>query len=137
MEVRDLMTPKARVKWVYPNATLVQAARLMGETGVGALPVLEGDRVAGIVTDRDCVVRALAEGKDPQRTLVREVMSRGVQAVRPEDDVDRLRALMEQKQIRRVVVLEDERLMGIVALADLARHAAPELVGQTVRAISR
>jgi CBS domain-containing protein len=137
MKVRELMTPRDRVRFVYPNATLAQAAAAMRDANVGALVVMEGEEAAGIVTDRDVVVRALALGKDPQRTLVREVMSKGVQVLRPDDDVTELHALMARKQIRRVVVLEDERLRGIVALADVARRDDPQTTGATLREISR
>jgi CBS domain-containing protein len=137
MKVRELMTPRDRVRFVYPNATLVQAAAAMRDANVGALVVMEGVDPAGIVTDRDMVVRAVALGKDPQRTLVREVMSKGVQVLRPDDEVADLHALMAAKQLRRVLVLEDERLRGIVALADVARRDDPRATGETLREISR
>ena len=137
MKVRELMTPRDRVRFVYPNATLVQAAAAMRDANVGALVVMEGVDPAGIVTDRDMVVRAVALGKDPQRTLVREVMSKGVQVLRPDDEVADLHALMAGKQVRRVLVLEDERLRGIVALADVARRDDPRATGETLREISR
>ncbi len=137
MKVRELMTPRDRVRFVYPNATLMQAATALRDANVGALVVMEGEQAAGIVTDRDLVVRALALGKDPQRTLVREVMSKGIQVLRPDDDAAELHALMARKQVRRVLVLEDERFKGIVALADLARKDTPEAVGQTLREISQ
>jgi CBS domain-containing protein len=136
MKVRDIMTPRARLQWVYPNTPLVQAARVLREHNIGALPVLEGEKVAGIATDRDLVVRGLALDRDPFRTLVRDVMSKTLRAVRPEDDVAQLCEAMAKHQVRRMLVLEDERLVGIVTLADVARHDVAELA-PTVKAISR
>lgn len=136
MKVRDIMTPRARLQWVYPNTPLVQAAKVLRDHNIGALPVLEGERVAGIATDRDLVVRGLALERDPFRTLVRDVMSKTLRAVRPDDDVAQLCEAMAKHQVRRMLVIEDERLMGIVTQADLARHDAAELA-PTVKEISR
>jgi CBS domain-containing protein len=130
------MTPRARLQWVYPNTPLVQAAKVLREHNIGALPVLEGEKVAGIATDRDLVVRGLALERDPFRTLVRDVMSKTLRAVRPEDDVAQLCEAMAKHQVRRMLVLEDERLVGIVTQADVARHDVAELA-PTVKAISR
>src|SRR5512146_645419 len=104
MKVHEIMTGHART--VSADTTLVEAAGLMRQLDVGALPVCSGDTVAGIVTDRDIVVRAVADGLDPRTARVSDVMSGGVVAVAADDDVELAARVMEQHQIRRVPVLD-------------------------------
>ena len=119
MKLRDVMTP--RVEVVHPDATIQEAARKMKDLDVGPIPVCDGDRLVGMLTDRDITVRATAEGRDPTRTRVREVMSEGVQYCFEDDDVRAAAETMQRAQIRRLVVLNrDKRLVGIVSLGDLA-----------------
>src|ERR1044071_5976720 len=103
MKVNQIMTAHARC--VGPDNTLVEAAGLMRELDVGALPVCEDDRVAGIVTDRDIVLRSTADGRAPNSTAVRDVMSPGVVHVSADQDVDEAARVMEERQIRRLPVL--------------------------------
>jgi CBS domain-containing protein len=120
MRLKDVMTPKPEC--IHPDATLREAAKKMRDLDVGPLPVCgEDDRLAGMITDRDIAVRAVAEGKDPRTTRVREAMTEQVVYGFDDQDVNDAARVMEQKQIRRLVVLDHQkRLVGIVSLGDLA-----------------
>ena len=119
MKLDELMTRKVEV--VAPSASLRQAALLMRDHDVGPVPVVDGGRVVGILTDRDIAVRAVAQGRDPEKTTVAEIMTREVDCCQADEDVEQAAKLMSDKQIRRLVVLDRERrLAGIVSLADLA-----------------
>jgi CBS domain-containing protein len=106
---------------------------------VGSLPVCEGDRVAGIVTDRDIVVRATAEGRDPGTTRAGDVMTREVVTVSSEDDVKEVAQLMKQHQVRRLVVVDaNRRLAGIVSLGDIAVDAGDDkMSGDVLEKVSQ
>jgi CBS domain-containing protein len=135
MKVHEIMTAHARC--VGPENSLVEAAGLMRELDVGALPVCEEDRLAGMVTDRDLAIRGVAQGKDPNTTLVREVMSPGVVHVFADQPVEEVAQIMEQRQIRRVPVLSREkRLVGIVSLGDIAMSSNPAFSGMALRDVS-
>ena len=123
--IQDIMTGGVTV--VAPDATLQAAARRMRELDVGALPVCVGDRLVGIVTDRDIAVRGVAAGKPPQETRVDEVMTDTVHSCRPDDSSDAVLKRMGEWQVRRLAVLDaDRRIVGIVALGDFAvRQSAP------------
>jgi CBS domain-containing protein len=116
--VREVMTenPVALPK----DASIVEAARLMREKGIGDVIVTDGERAEGIVTDRDIVVRAVAEGTDPSQVRVGEVLSRDLATVSPDDPVEQVIALMREKAIRRVPVVESGRPVGVVSIGDLA-----------------
>jgi CBS domain-containing protein len=119
MQIKDIMTPNPEC--IEPGATLQQAARRMRELDVGPLPVCDNDRLAGMITDRDITVRAVAEGKDPKTTAVREAMSEDIIFCFEDQDLEEAASLMEEKQIRRLAVLNrDKRLVGILSLGDLA-----------------
>ena len=121
--VAEVMTRDVRV--VSPEETVQQAARMMGEADAGAVPVGENDRLVGMITDRDLAVRVMAEGKDPARTKVREVMTPGTAYVFEDEDLGAVAESMRGRQVRRMPVLNrDKRLVGIVSLGDLAREAA-------------
>jgi CBS domain-containing protein len=137
MLVKDIMT--RRVECVGPDTTLQDAARKMRELNVGPLPVCGiDDKLAGMLTDRDITVRATAEGKDPTRTPVREVMTPEVVYVFEDQDAKDAADTMSVHQIRRVLVMNrDERLVGIVSMADLAVDAGKEArPGETLRQVS-
>jgi len=105
---------------------------------IGAVPVLEGEQLSGMVTDRDIVIRAIAKGKDPSGMPVREIFSREVVTVGPDDDLSNALQLMAEHQVRRLpVVDENNRLVGIVSQADVALGAKEKDVGQMVGDISR
>ena len=133
--IRDAMTSNPRN--VEPNTTVVEAARLMKSEDVGSLPVVEGDRLVGMVTDRDIVLRVVAEGKDVQSATVAEVASKDLVTVDPQQDLDEALRLMAQHQVRRLpVVEEDGRLVGILAQADVAQQGDDARTGQVVQEIS-
>jgi CBS domain-containing protein len=109
----------------------------MAKEDVGPLPVVEGDRLVGLVTDRDLVVRVLAEGRDPQTTTVRDACSEDIVTVAPEDELDKALAVLAGRQVRRIPVVDGNRLVGIVAQADVAREVESSTVGEIVEEISR
>ena len=122
MQLKEIMTRDVEV--VHPDATLQEAATKMDQLNVGAIPVCDGDRLVGMLTDRDITVRATAAGRDPKTTRVREAMTAEVVYLFEDQDVPDAARLMEQDQIRRVVILnQDKRLVGIVSLGDLAVDA--------------
>src|SRR5688572_21463598 len=112
--VRDAMTED--VKTATPAQSVTEAASAMKQEDVGALPVVDdGGRLVGMVTDRDIVVRAIADGRNPDSVSVDEVASRDVVTVEPDQDLDEALRLMAQHQVRRLPVVEDGRLVGVVA----------------------
>jgi CBS domain-containing protein len=135
-KVQDVMTGRPRA--VSPDTPISEAAQLMESEDVGSLPVLEGDQLAGVVTDRDIVVRAIAKGKDPRGMPVREVSSRDVVTVRADEDLSEALRLMASNQVRRLpVVDEDNRLVGVLSQADVAMEAKEKSVGEMVEEISK
>jgi CBS domain-containing protein len=122
--INDIMTHDPRT--VSADSTLTDAARFMREDDVGAVVVEREGAIAGIVTDRDIVVRAIADGRDPGSTPVADVATSDVVTVTPDQDVDQVRRLMRERDVRRVVVEQDGRPAGIVSLGDLAVHGDAE-----------
>ncbi len=137
MRVSDAMTANVRI--AKPQQTIAEAARMMAEIDAGALPVGDGDRLVGMLTDRDITIRATAEGRDPKTTKVREVMTDKVIYTFEDQGLTEAARLMEEHQIRRLVVLNrDQRLAGIVSLGDLAVHTDNErLPGEVVERVSQ
>jgi CBS domain-containing protein len=118
MRVSEAMTRDVRL--ASPDETIQDAARMMAEIDAGILPVREGDRLVGMITDRDIAIRAVAEGRGPQ-TPVREVMSAEVKYCYEDEDLDRVTHNMADIQVRRLPVLSrDKRLVGIISLGDVA-----------------
>ncbi|MGH7458687.1 MAG: CBS domain-containing protein [Longimicrobiaceae bacterium] len=134
MRVREVMTETPAT--CTPDDTVQHAADLMKEHNCGAIPVAEGDRPVGVITDRDIAVRAVAQGKGPG-TSVREAMTSHVVTCSPDDDVSVAERLMAEKKLRRLVVDENGRCVGVVAQADLARRGEDERVGEMVEKISQ
>jgi CBS domain-containing protein len=133
--VRDAMTSNPRS--IEPSTMVADAAKLMKAEDVGSLPIVEGDQLVGMVTDRDIVIRAVAEGKDSQSTTVGEIASRDLVTVDPQQDLDEALRLMAQHQVRRLPVAEEDgRLVGILAQADVAREGNDRQTGQVVQEIS-
>src|SRR5438132_1135085 len=133
MKIRDVMTPDAQL--CRPDDTLQQAARLMKECDCGVLPVAGGDRLVGMITDRDIAVRCIAEGKGPN-TTVREGMTREVLYCFEDEDLQHVCQNMADIQVRRLPVLSrDKRLVGIVSLGDLAKKEAN--AAKALRGIAR
>jgi CBS domain-containing protein len=127
-----------RPRGVSPETPLSQAAELMESEDVGALPVLDGEHLAGMITDRDIVVRAVAKGKDPRGMPVREIATKDVVTVGPEDSLSEALRLMASHQVRRLpVVDQDNRLVGVLAQADVALESKEKAVGELVEEISK
>jgi CBS domain-containing protein len=136
MKVREAMTRDVRL--VKPDQTIRDAAHLMAELDIGALPVEEGDRLVGMITDRDIAVRAVAEGRGPD-TQVREVMSREIKYCFEDQSIDEVTQNMGELRIRRLPVLtREKRLIGILSLGDLAiDETAQDEAGEALGGISR
>jgi CBS domain-containing protein len=134
--VRDVMTQGPRS--VRRDSSVVEAARIMRDEDVGVVPVVDDDRVIGMLTDRDITLSVVAEGKDPQSTKAEEIASSELVTVDPQQDLDEALRLMARHQVRRLpVVEEDGKLVGILAQADVARHASDEQTGEVVEEISK
>src|SRR5512146_1896599 len=134
MKIRDIMV--SDVETAEPDDTLDELAMMMREQDVGAIPVVEDGELIGIVTDRDIVVRCIAEGKDPTDVAVDEVISGDLHTVGPNDDLEKARRIMAEHQIRRLPVLEDGTLVGMVSLGDLAVKADEDKAADTLEEIS-
>lgn len=136
MKVRDLMTQS--VASISSDDCLSSAARMMWECDCGAIPVTRDGRVLGMITDRDIVLRVVAEGRDPNEVIsVRDVMTNEVVSLGPDADVLHAEELMKEHQIRRVLVVDDTGcLVGIVSMADLARATDETQLGDTEKAIT-
>ncbi len=136
MKIQEIMTRDARC--VSPAASILEVARMMRELDVGAVPICDGDRLAGMLTDRDIIVRVIAEGVDPMQKTAREIMSPGIIYAFDDQDVDEAAQIMEEHQVRRLPVLNrSKRLVGIVSLGDLAMEAGPGLSGEALREVSK
>jgi CBS domain-containing protein len=131
--VRDAMTADPRS--IGASASVVEAARLMREQHIGSLPVTEDDRLVGMITDRDITTRVVAESAVPETMSVGDVYSRDLISVEPNSDLDEALRLMARHQVRRLPVVENDRLVGMVAQADIALKES-ERTGELVGAIS-
>jgi CBS domain-containing protein len=136
MRVKEVMTPVVEV--IDADSTLQEAAAKMKARDIGPLPVCRGDQVVGMLTDRDITVRATAEGDDPTTIRVKDIMTEEVIACYEDQLVSEAALVMEEHQVRRLVVLHrDQRLVGIVSLGDLAVQTGDEqLAGNTLEAVS-
>jgi CBS domain-containing protein len=137
MQLREVMT--RHIEEIRPDANLKEAAQKMRSMDIGALPVCENDRLVGMLTDRDIAIRAVAEGRDPMQTCVRDAMSAGTVFCYEDDDVSEAARIMEQKQIRRLPVFNRQgRAVGIVSLGDLAtRIGNDHLSGDVLEQVSQ
>jgi CBS domain-containing protein len=133
--IKEVMTRDVRA--CEPNATVAEAAKVMAQEDVGPVPIVEDGRLVGIVTDRDIVVRVVAEGRDPDATTVREIASTELVTVSPDDALDDALNRLAERQVRRLPVVEGDRLVGIVAQADIARLGEDKKTGEVVEEISR
>lgn len=135
-KVREVMTDRPRC--VTLETPISEVAELMESEDIGSLPVLEGEQLAGMVTDRDIVIRAIARGKDPRGMPVREVASREPVTVYAEDDLSNALKKMAIEQVRRLPVVDDDnRLVGVLSQADVAIEAKDKSVGEMVEEISK
>ena len=134
--IRDVMTERPRA--VTRETTLSEVAEVMGSEDVGAIPVVDGDRLVGLVTDRDIVVRAVARGSDPSSTTVADVVTDNLITVSPEHDLADALKLMAQHQVRRLPVTDrEDRLVGVVSQADVALGVKEKTAGELLEDISR
>jgi len=134
--IREVMT--SNPKTVEANEPVIAAAKIMRDEDVGIVPIVEGQRLIGTVTDRDIAIRVVAESKDGQSTIVRDIASTQLVTIDPQQDLDEALRLMAQHQVRRLpVVEEDGRLVGVVAQADVAREGQDAKTGQVVEEISK
>jgi CBS domain-containing protein len=134
--VKDVMT--ARPRAVTRETPVSKVAELMESEDVGAIPVVDGDRLLGMITDRDIVVRVIAKGKDPQGMPAGEIASTELVTLQPDEDLSEALKLMAHYQVRRLPVVDaDERLVGVVSQADVAFAAKEKAAGEMVEEISR
>ena len=135
MKVSEVMTRDVRT--VTPDQTAREAASFMLSEDAGSMPVSDGDRLVGMITDRDIAVRGVAKGHGPD-TPVSELMSADIVCAREEDDVEEVAAKMSKAQVRRMPVIDsNERLCGIVSLGDLARESDDESAHQALEGVSQ
>jgi CBS domain-containing protein len=133
--IKDVMTREVRA--CEPNATIAEAAKVMAQEDIGPVPIVEDGRLVGIVTDRDIVTKVVAEGRDVNSTTVGDIASRDLVTVSPDDDLEDALGLLAERQVRRLPVVEGDRLVGIVAQADIARLGKDKKTGEVVEEISR
>ena len=135
MNIRDVMTPNPRT--LTPHASIQEAARIMRDEDTGAIPVVDQGRPVGMITDRDIVVRAVAEGDGYPNRTIDGVATRGVVSVTPDTSTRDAEKLMSEHQIRRLTVVENDVLVGIVSLGDIAvKEARDSRTGDTLEKVS-
>ncbi len=138
MKVSEIMS--SHVETCTPQHSLAAAAKLMEQCDCGAIPVVESqgsNKLVGIITDRDITIRAVAHGRDPATLHVLDCMSGDLSSVSPETDIEQCLNLMEQKQVRRMPVIDDQgRICGIIAQADIAEKADAGKIAELVREVS-
>ena len=136
MKIHDLMT--ADVTFVRPDTSILEVARKMREADIGSTPVVDDDRLIGMVTDRDIVLRVVALGGDPATALARDAMSPGILYCYEDDTVENVLENMGDQQIRRLpVVNSDKRLVGYVSLGDLSLTGKRKAAGEALQEISQ
>lgn len=137
-KARDIMTSNPQV--VTPGESIQRAAQIMRDADVGIVPVVDDQasmRLTGLVTDRDIAIRIVAEGRNTGDVCARDVMSSSPRSVSPDDDLDRVMELMKREKVRRVPVVEGDRLVGIIAQADVATdQGSDRKTGDVVQKIS-
>jgi CBS domain-containing protein len=134
MKISEVMTTE--LETISADQTAREAAAFMLRADAGSIPVCEGDRVVGIITDRDIAVRGVAEGRGPD-TPVSELMSDGIICAHEDEDVDTVAQRMSEEQVRRMPVVDaEERLIGIVSLGDLARESSTRLAEQALEGVT-
>ncbi|HEV7463127.1 MAG TPA: CBS domain-containing protein [Methyloceanibacter sp.] len=135
MKVKDMMHKGAEC--VAPDATLQQVALKMRDYDIGAIPVCEGGKPIGMVTDRDVTIRAIANGKDSAALLAKDVMSKNVVFCRDTEEAEDAIRIMEDNQVRRLPVLDEaQKLVGMVSLGDISHALSRDLAGEVTKAVS-
>ena len=136
MKVRDIETMAPEV--IGPDETIEEAAKKMRQLDIGMMPVCDGERLCGAITDRDVTIRCVAEGRDPKSTFIRACMTSRIIYCFEDQNVKEVAKLMEEQQVRRLPVLnKDKRLVGIISLGDLAvRTGKEKLAGEILERVS-
>jgi CBS domain-containing protein len=135
MKLKEIMTRDVEV--VHPDDSLQTAARKMRDNDIGLLPVCDGERLIGVVSDRDLAIRALAEGRSPETIIGRDLITSPVMYCYEDQDVKDAAQLMRDNQIRRLIILNrSKRMVGVVALCDLANNGTSDLSGEILQGIS-
>ncbi|HVS78643.1 MAG TPA: CBS domain-containing protein [Steroidobacteraceae bacterium] len=136
MKVSEVMSRQVEI--ASPDDSIQRAAQMMARIDAGILPVGAGDRLVGMITDRDIAIRGAGEGRDPADTPVNEIMTPEVKYCFEDDDVDRVAQNMAELQVRRLPVLNrDKRLTGIISLGDIAREHEPAQAGSALHGIAQ
>ncbi|MDP9245018.1 MAG: CBS domain-containing protein [Chloroflexota bacterium] len=135
MKVEELMTRDP--KTLRPDSTCTEAATLMKREDCGSLPVVQDGKLVGIVTDRDIVLRAVAEKKDPATLKMSEIMTKGPATVGPDATAAEASKLMSDKQVRRLPVVDGGKLVGMLVIGQLARHESNSAAGDTLKDVSQ
>ncbi len=136
MKIRKLMTTD--VSTADPETTLEEIATIMRNDDVGAVPIIEDDELIGIVTDRDIVLRCIAEGHDPSAIRALDILSESIETIGPDTDIKEAAKLMSSKQIRRLPVVENGHLIGMLSIGDLAvKQDDEQMSGDTLQRVSR
>ena len=134
MQVSEIMSQG--VEWIQPDMSLADAAVRMRDQDVGMLPIGDGDKLLGVITDRDIVVRSVAEKRDAGSTPVKDAMSNKVLYLFEDQDVDEAARSMADNAVRRMPVVDrDKKLKGVVSLGDIAKQGPREIAGQTLQRI--
>jgi CBS domain-containing protein len=136
MKVKDIMTKEVEI--VHPDDSLKEAAQKMRVRDVGFLPVCDGDRLVGVLTDRDITLKSTAEGTDPNTSIGRDLITSPVVYCFDDQDVKEAAKLMEEHQIRRLAVLsrEDKRLVGVLSLGDIATNGTKKVSAEILESVS-
>ncbi len=136
MKIKDIMTKEPET--VSPGTTIGEVARMMRDLDVGVIPVVNNNKLLGVITDRDITIRVTAAGLNPHETTVQDFMSPNPVSLSPGDNLEKARDLMAEKQIRRLLVTDGDELVGIVSLGDVAVKDKQEgdKIGQVLEEIS-
>lgn len=134
MQIRELMT--TRIVSIDPAASVKDAALLMNKNNIGAVPVVENGSVRGMLTDRDIVLRCVAENKDALNTKVSDICSGGAVSVSPAQSINDALHIMSTEQVRRLPVMDEGRLVGMLSIADIAREKSGMEMAETISEIS-
>jgi len=135
MKVKDAM--HAGVTWVEPGTRISELARMMRDEDIGSIPIGENDRLVGMVTDRDIVCKGVANGKDVSALTARDVMTGPIVYCRAEEDIGDAARIMEEHEIRRLPVIdENKRMVGMLSMGDIADFASRDLTAEVTRAVA-
>jgi len=135
MKISEAMHRQA--DWVSADTPISEVAKMMAKDDVGAIPVGKADKLIGMITDRDIALRVVAEGRDPKKTAAEDVMTKGIVYCRTTETVEDAIHLMDQKKIRRLPVIDDnKRLVGMLSLGDVSHAVSRELSGELFHAVA-